>query len=320
MKKQRIAVVGAGYLGSIHAQKVNNIESAELVAIVDCDQQRAVSVASKYGCASFTEIAQIDANHVDAVVIATITPAHYKVAKYFLQRGVHCFIEKPITTTLDEATDLIELAKDNHCLIQVGHVERFNGAFKALDKIITCPRFVESYRIAPYQPRGTHVDVILDLMIHDIDLVAALFKSDVVDIQANGAYVFSDQIDIANARITFAGGEVANVTASRAGLKRERVMRVFQPESYTVVDLQEKIYRMYKKSPHYLTTGMTDIEMVKQEFKEEDAIQAELTAFIDSINTGKPCVVPGEDGRKALAIALQIQQKVQESYVNYSHG
>ena len=228
-------------------------------------------------------------------------------------------LEKPITTTLEQADELIEIAKKSGSLIQVGHVERFNSAVTALSGLVSEPRFIECDRIAPYQLRATDVSVILDLMIHDIDLVSALFASEVVDVQASGSAIFSPHIDIANARLTFANGGVANVTASRAGLKRERVMRIFQRESYTVLNLLNKSYTVHRKAGFNPQSGLPDVSSTTEVFDASDAILAEQNAFVRSILDGDSVVVTGEDGRRALSIALQIKQKVKESHA-YSNG
>ncbi len=319
MKIVRIALVGAGYLGTIHAQKFAHIRGAKLTAVVDSDVEKAKMLAEKHGGEVYQDCSEINLKDIDAAIVVTTTSHHYDVAKYFLSNGVHCFIEKPITTTLEQADELIEIARKSDCLIQVGHVERFNSAVTALSGLVSEPRFIECDRIAPYQLRATDVSVILDLMIHDIDLVSALFGSEVVDVQASGSAIFSPYIDVANARLTFANGGVANVTASRAGLKRERVMRIFQRDSYTVLNLLEKSYTVHRKAGVNSQTGLPEVSSTTEVFDACDAIMAEQDAFVRSIVDGDPVVVTGKDGRRALSIALQIKQKVKESYA-YSDG
>jgi predicted dehydrogenase len=309
MKKSRCAVIGVGYLGKFHAQKYAELAEVELVAVVDNNLAQAEEVAKSLNCQAFTDYREL-VGKVDAVSIVTPTKTHFTVAKFCLENGINTLIEKPITSDVAEAQELIDLAASKNLLIQVGHLERFNSAVVALNDILTTPKFIESHRIAPFTLRGADVNVVLDLMIHDIDLIQFLVKSKIKSIAANGATVLSSEIDIANARIEFENGAVANVTASRAGTKQERMMRIFQDDTYISVNLQDKTCSVYRKGQGEIFPGIPDIKMETLEFPLGDAIIAEIAAFIDSIINNKPTLVPGEAGKIALEIASQITDKV----------
>jgi predicted dehydrogenase len=304
-KTVRCAVIGVGHLGKFHTEKYAQLPNTKLVAVVDNELARAEQLAEQYDCQALTDYTQL-IDLVDAVSIVTPTQTHFQVAKFFLEHGIHCLIEKPITTTVEEAEELIEIAKQHHCLIQVGHLERFNSAIVALHDILTTPRFIESHRIAPFTPRGADVNVVLDLMIHDIDLIRFLVNSPVRSIAANGAPILTNEIDIANARIEFENGCVANVTASRAGMKQERTMRIFQSDAYISVDLQQKTCSIYRKGNKEMFPGIPEINKESSTFPQSDAILAEIAAFIHSIQTKQPSPVPGEAGKEALEIAARI--------------
>jgi len=238
------------------------------------------------------------------------TQAHYEVAKAFLEKGVHVLLEKPITTTLAEADELIRIAAATKAVFQVGHLERFNPAVLALDGVVSKPGFIESIRIAPFKPRGTDVNVVLDLMIHDIDIIQNIVGSKPEQINSIGTPVFSEEEDIANARIQFANGCIANVTASRISLKSERKMRIFQPDAYISVDFQNKTFAVFRKGDGEMFPGVPNITKEEHSFGQTDALKSEIEAFLDSIATGKPPVVSGEDGRQALETALKIIKKL----------
>jgi predicted dehydrogenase len=309
MKKLRTAVIGVGYLGQFHAEKYAQLPNAELVAVVDTDQQRANDLAARLGSRGATDYRQI-LDEVDAVSIVVPTQYHFEVARAFLERGVHVLLEKPITTTLAEADELIRIAHARHAVFQVGHLERFNPVVMALDGILTRPGFIESVRIAPFKPRGTDVNVVLDLMIHDIDIIQNIVGSPVKQINSIGAPVFTDEEDIANARIQFANGCVANVTASRISLKSERRMRIFQPDSYISVDFQNKKLAVFRKGDGEMFPGVPNVQMEEKSFEQGDALKSEIESFLDCVVSGKPPVVTGEDGRRALETALMINKKL----------
>ena len=308
-EKIRTAVVGVGYLGQFHAEKYAQLENAELVAVVDLDRERAAQVAEKVGARSCSDFREI-LGQVDAVSIVVPTQAHYEVAKAFLEKGVHVLLEKPITTTLAEADELIRIAAAMKAVFQVGHLERFNPAVLALDGVVSKPGFIESIRIAPFKPRGTDVNVVLDLMIHDIDIIQNIVGSKAEQINSIGTPVFSEEEDIANARIQFANGCIANVTASRISLKSERKMRIFQPDAYISVDFQNKTFAVFRKGDGAMFPGVPNITKEEHSFGQTDALKSEIEAFLDSIATGKPPVVSGEDGRQALETALKIIKKL----------
>ncbi|KAF0220709.1 MAG: oxidoreductase Gfo/Idh/MocA [Geobacteraceae bacterium] len=309
MKKIRTAVIGVGYLGQFHAEKYAVLPASELVAVVDVDRQRGEEVAAKVGALAFNDYREI-LDKVDAVSIVVPTQYHHEVAKAFLEQGVHVLLEKPITTTLAEADDLIGIAATKNVVLQVGHLERFNPVVVALDGVLNSPRFIESVRIAPFKPRGTDVNVVLDLMIHDIDIIQHIVGAKVKQINSIGAPVFTEEEDIANARIHFENGCVANVTASRISMKSERRMRIFQSDAYITVDFQNKKVAVFRKGEGEMMPGIPNIKIEEKTFEQGDALKSEIEAFLDSIVTGKPPEVSGEDGKKALETALMINKKL----------
>lgn len=312
MTKLRTAVIGVGYLGRFHAQKYRELPNSDLVAVVDAHGETAQKVASELGAAKFTDYRQV-LRAVDAVSIAVPTPLHYEVAAAFLSSGVHVLLEKPITTTTDEARGLIEIARRHRCILQVGHLERFNPAIVAASQILRTPRFIESHRLASFKQRGTDVSVVLDLMIHDIDLIQELVGRPIEHIDAVGSTVFSGDIDIANARIRFAGGCVANTTASRISLKQERKIRVFQDDAYLSIDLQQKILTVIRKKDAAPVESPAQVSIEDQSFDQGDALRSEIEAFLHSVQTAAAPVVSGEDGLRALETATRITELVRSN-------
>lgn len=309
MERIRAAVVGVGYLGRFHAEKYARLPEAELVAVVDIDREKGREVARKLGTRAFTDHREI-LGQVDAVSIAVPSHHHHAVARSFLERGIHVLVEKPIATTLDEADDLIRVAAERKLVLQAGHLERFNPVVVALGGITRDPRFVESVRIAPFTPRSTDVNVVLDLMIHDIDIIRSIVDSGVRQIHSIGAPVFTGEEDIANARIQFENGCVANVTASRISLKSERKMRIFQADAYLSADFQNRKLMVARKGEGEMMPGVPNVRVEERSFDPGDPLRDEIRAFLHSVATGSPARVPGEDGRKALEIALMISQKL----------
>ncbi len=310
MSAIRTAVVGVGYLGRFHAQKYAAHHDCELVAVVDADAHRAHSVANELGCQALTDPSDL-AGRVDAVSLASPTRLHFALAEPLLADGVHMLIEKPITTTLDEADALIAAAKANNVVLQVGHLERFNPAMVAAASQLHQPLFIESHRIAPFNPRGADVSVVLDLMIHDIDLILELVASPLERLDASGAAVISNDIDIANARLRFGDGCVANVTASRVSPKAERRMRIFQPNAYISLDLQAGSLDIQRRDPnHQGPPTMAQIRHETQAPGQTDALADEIAAFVAAVQGTQPPVVSGEDGRRALAAAIEIGQQL----------
>lgn len=249
---------------------------------------------------------------MDAVSIATTTPAHFAIAADFLRAGAHVLVEKPITETVEQARELIALAAANKRVLQVGHLERFNPAVMAAVPLLQGPRFIESQRLAPFKLRGTDVNVVLDLMIHDIDIIQTMVGSDIVAIDAVGSPVFSSEIDIANARLRFANGCVANTTASRVSLKTERKLRVFTAESYVSIDLQQRILTVVRKRLEPASDALP-VQIEEQSFEQGDALRAEIEDFLLCIANGKPPIVSGEDGLRALQIAVSITRQVEST-------
>ena len=311
MSKLKTAVIGVGYLGKFHADKYADLPNSELIAVVDADEGTAKAIGEKLGVEGLTDYSSL-LGKVDAVSIAAPTTLHYQIAKDFLENGSHVLIEKPITVTLDEADELIALAKKHNKLIQVGFLERFNAAILDLDTNHVEPTFIESHRLAPFNPRATDVNVILDLMIHDIDIILNIVRSGVKTIAASGTPVLTKSTDIANVRIEFENGAVANVTASRASMKTERKMRLFQPDSCVTIDFQNRVMNVYGKGEKEMFPGIPEIEVQESTYENNDALKAEIIAFLDSIENNKPAMVSGEDGRKALATAIEISNLLSE--------
>lgn len=309
MKKTKCAVIGVGYLGKFHAEKYAALANAELVAVCDKNQERCEEIAKKLNCAAVTDYQEL-IGKVDAVSIVVPTTHHYETTKFFLENNIHTLVEKPITTTVQEADVLIAIAKKNHLVLQVGHLERFNTVLLAAENVLDHPRYIESSRLAMFNPRGADVNVMLDLMIHDIDIIQYLINSPIREIRANGASVLTKDIDIASARIQFENACVANVIASRVSLKAERKMRIFQHDAYVFLDFQEKIVSTHRKGTGEMFPGIPEIVKEEQIVDKGDAIRDEIIAFIDSIQQGKPAAVSGEDGRRALATAIEITHLV----------
>lgn len=309
MPALRAAVIGAGYLGRFHAQKYAALGRVELVGVADPDERSRHRVAGELGCQAFSDHREL-LGRVDAVSVVTPTPSHHGVAGDFLRAGAHVLVEKPITVTVEEARDLISLAAAHRRILQVGHLERFNPVILALGGILDRPRFIESNRLAPFKARGTDVSVVLDLMIHDIDLIQNIVGSPVASIDAVGAPVFSGETDIANARLRFENGCVANVTASRISMKAERKLRVFQADAYLSIDLQQKVLTLVRKGQAAAADGTPRVEIEERNFDPGDALKAEIEAFLDCIETGRRPVVSGEDGLRALETAIRIGEFV----------
>ncbi len=328
MEILNIGVVGAGHLGSLHAKMLSEIETVKLTGIFDADQNKGAQIAAELktqAYKSFEELLDV----VDAVTIATPTSTHFEVAKKALEYGKHVFIEKPITQTTGEADELIRLAKQNRVLVQVGHIERFNAAILALEKYNIDPLFVESHRLAQFNPRGTDVTVVLDLMIHDIDIILSFVKSPVARIDANGVAVVSDSVDIANARMQFENGCVANFTASRISQKKMRKMRLFQKDAYLSIDFSEKHAEVFRlvgddepRTKGAMMLGQIDSAKHKRNIvyelpkvEEVNALKYELELFVKAIQTNTVPPVTGEDGRRALEVAHIIMDKISQQTI-----
>jgi predicted dehydrogenase len=307
----RTAVIGVGYLGRFHAQKYAQLENCELVAVVDANPATAQKVADELKVEGSSDYAAV-LERVDAVSIAVPTPLHHAIGCEALRRGVHVLMEKPIATTVAEARELVDLASRHRCVLQVGHLERFNPAIVAAVDRLGKPRFVESHRLAPFKQRGTDVSVVLDLMIHDIDLIQELVGEPIESIDAVGAQIFSGEIDIVNARLHFRGGCVANTTASRISLKQERKIRIFQDDAYLSIDMQQKILTVIRKKEEAPVESPAQVAIEEQSYDQGDALLAEIQAFVAAIRNGTPPVVSGEDGLRALETAIKITELVNQ--------
>jgi len=328
MNKIKIGVIGVGHLGRLHAGLYGDIEGIELIGIFDIDSEKSYKVGQELNIKVFKDRNEL-LREVNAVSIVTPTSSHYENALNALHNDCHIFIEKPIMASEEEALEIINLAKEKNKVLQIGHIERFNPAMLALADVEIHPLFIESHRLASFSPRGTDVAVILDLMIHDLDLILTLVKSKPVQIDASGVGVISETIDIANARIRFANGCIANVTASRISTKKMRKMRIFQPNSYISVDFIEGISEIYflcqdgykKFNDGTLSIslgniaskeGEKEIKYTKLQRTGINPLKYELTNFVDSITAGLPPTVSGEDGLAALKLANQVLKKIEE--------
>jgi DUF1009 family protein/predicted dehydrogenase len=307
----RVGVVGVGYLGRFHAQKYARLPEANIVGVVDIDEAQVRSVASSVKTNAMRDYRQLF-GLVDAVSIVTPTHSHYRIASEFLERGIHVLLEKPMTQTLEEADQLVELARSKGCVLQIGHLERFNSAFNAIYPRLKNPAFMEAHRLALFNERGLEVDVILDLMIHDIDILLHIVKAPLARIRAAGISVLTPLPDIANVRLEFADGSIANLTASRISLKNLRKLRVFQENCYMVADYANKqAYAVYleKESDE---SGFPQISIEELEVEGTDALEEEIFSFLKAIQCGEEPVVNGRAGRDALAVALNISNEIND--------
>ncbi len=306
--KIKVGVIGVGYLGRFHAQKYAAMEDVHLVGVADASQGRAQLVADECATHPFTDYREL-ITQVDAVSIAVPTSLHHEVAKYCLLQGVDVMVEKPITTTLSEADDLIELARKQQRVLQVGHLERFNPAVLAMQPLLTHPLFIEAHRIAVFKDRGTDVDVVLDLMIHDIDIILSIVNSPIVSILTAGTPVITKLTDIANARIIFQNGCTANITVSRISMENMRRMRIFQPGQYISIDFGKKEIMTVRLKPGE-QGGHPVPDISKSGFLEQDALELELRDFIKHVRNRTRPPVAGEEGRRALDVALQVVDQI----------
>lgn len=316
METVNIGIIGVGHLGRFHALNYIEIPEANLVGVFDVNIERAKQIARECRCRFFNNLNDL-LKSVDAVSISVPTDQHFPVAKQALEQNIHCLIEKPITSTLDQADALIQLAEDHGLILQAGHIERYNPAMLAIQNITLQPQFIESHRLAPFNPRGTEVAVILDLMIHDIDIILHTVKQPVAKINASGVAVVSDSVDIANARIYFKNGCVANLTASRISQKKMRKMRLFQKNAYISIDFLEKISEIYslEKQPQKKQHILGEIGIggnkryviyKKPKTKKINSLKVELESFVHTLLGKDTEAVSGKEGRMALEIANQI--------------
>ncbi len=305
MKKLQCAVIGCGYLGKFHAEKYASLPDCQLTAVVDSNPDTAREIADRYGAEALTDYRPL-LGKIDAVSVVVPTSLHHAVSRDFLGSGSHVLVEKPITVSIEEADDLIAIARQQGVILQVGHLERFNPAILGLDETESKPLFIESHRLSPFNPRANDVSVVLDLMIHDIDIILVLVDSEVERMDASGTAVLTQDTDIANARLVFENGCVANVTASRISMKMERKMRMFRPCSYISVDFQNRVLMKYRTGEKEMFPGIPEIVTEESVFENGDALLEEIKHFVQCIQTGENPLVPGEAGRRALATAIQI--------------
>ena len=307
-RRLRAAVVGVGYLGRFHAEKYAAHAAADLVAVVDVDPARAHAVAGALGVEALTDHRAL-VGRIDCASVAVPTHLHHAVAGDLLDAGVDVLVEKPLTTTVAEGKALLELAVRHGRVLQVGHLERFNPAIRALDGVVREPRFIECHRLAPFSERGTDVDVVLDLMIHDLDVILSMMPSAQRSVEAVGVPVLTASVDIANARLRFANGGIANVTASRVSLKRERKLRIFQPDAYLSVDYGERRVLICRREPG--PDGQPALSLEEREVPEADALGSEIDAFLRAVRERETPPVTGWDGLRALEVAHVIRESLE---------
>lgn len=326
MREIKIGVIGTGHLGKLHTKLLKQVHNCQLIGVYDLNSDAADSVAKEFKTTPFLSLDDL-LEQIDALSIVSTTSSHYELAKKALEIGKDVFVEKPITAEIWEAEELVKLADSKNLKLQVGHIERFNPALVSLEKYNLNPMFIQTDRLAQFNPRGTDVAVVLDLMIHDIDIILSLVKSEVKQISASGVKVVSDNLDIANARLEFENGAVANVTASRISQKKMRKMRMFQKDAYIGVDFNtgiSEIYRLVspddKSLEHFITFGEMGVGEKRKaviyeqpEQKEINSLKYELQLFVDSIIKDEKPIVSGIDGLRALKVADMIMKKIEES-------
>ncbi|MFP6681226.1 MAG: Gfo/Idh/MocA family oxidoreductase [Gammaproteobacteria bacterium] len=311
MKRLRAGVIGVGYLGNFHVQKYLALPNVELVALVETDTNRRLDVGQKYNIPAYADYREI-MDAVDLVSIVVPPDRHFELARDFLTAGVHVLVEKPVTETVVQAEELIALASKKKCLFQVGHLERFNPAVIALREKVTNPRFIGAQRFAPYKARGTEVDVVLDLMIHDIDIVLSLVDSELLTISSSGQSVVTGDIDMANARLEFADGCVAELAASRASQDQVRVMTIRQADSYISVDYMNHMLLIGEIDDEGHADEHKEVSFETQKLSGTDILMDEIRSFVGAVNEGLRPEVTGEDGKRALEVAVEISRRINE--------
>ena len=315
MKPLNCAVIGVGYLGRFHAQKYQKISGARLVGVCDVNAATSKSVGDELNVPAYTNHRELF-GLVDAVSIVVCTKEHYLIAREFMEHGINVLIEKPITETVEQARDLISISEKMGVKCQIGHLERFNAARLAIGPYLNKPLFIDAHRLAPFTPRGADVNVILDLMIHDIDLIQTMVRSPIKHIEAHGGVVLSRDIDIANARLTFENNCVANVSASRVSFKKERKTRIFQANSYIVVDDQAQSFSVFTKGSGEMFPGISNVEQNHSTFETRDALLEEITAFVSCVSHNTTPLVTAADGCAALVTAEKITALIHQNLNN----
>lgn len=309
MDKVRVGVIGVGYLGKFHTEKYSRMDNVQLVGVVDSDRVLAEEVAARFDTRAFADYRDLF-GHVDAVSIVVPTEDHFSVATECLNHDLDVLIEKPMTATLEQADDLIKIAESRKRVMQIGHLERFNPAVIALKDIVHNPLFIEAHRLSIFKDRSTDVSVVLDLMIHDIDIIMNLVKSEIKSIHAAGAPVICEHADIANVRLEFESGCVANVTASRISTKNQRKIRLFQKDAYVSVDFTTRDITIIRRDESCAGDLIPGMDIRQHSFSEADALEDELASYIQAVNTRQAPVVSGNAGRQALGVALSITDQI----------
>jgi predicted dehydrogenase len=303
MEKIKVGIIGVGYLGMQHARIASYLEEADLRAVADIDFKKAFEIGNRHGVRYYQDFEEM-LDDIDAGIVAANTSAHYAIALRLLERGKHVLVEKPITETVAQGEELIAAAKKNGLILQVGHLERFNPAVEAVETIISDPKFIEVQRLGSFSARSLDVDVVLDLMVHDLDIIMALIKDEVSVIRSTGIHVVSDKVDIANARLEFKGGCVATLTASRVHQGKVRKLRIFEPTSYYAVDYIDQEVKIFP-----LSGRQTDIKSLK--IKKEEPLKKEIQNFLTCIAEGRPGKVSGEEGLRALRLAHDVLREIE---------
>ncbi len=307
--KIKIAVIGVGSLGQAHARVCASLEQADLVAVCDTNEAQGRAIAERQGTRHIHDYRGL-IGEVEAVSVAVPTINHHEVTCAFLDAGVHVLVEKPIARTLDEADEMIRIAESKNLVLQVGHIERYNPAFVALQRHIERPRFFEAHRMGIFTPRSLDIDVVMDLMVHELDIIASLVKSEVVKLDAVGIPILTPKIDLANARLEFANGCVANITASRVAGERLRKLRVFQPNEYYSLDYSEQRVTMLKLIPPQTAGTLPEIAAEGLPIEKREPLLAEIESFITAVHSRTDPVVSGAEGRRALALAIEVLEKI----------
>lgn len=310
-EKMKTAVIGVGHLGREHARIYAGLEETELVAVCDISEANGTAVAERYGVPFIRDFRELP-GEVEAVSVATPTVIHHEVTCAFLEAGTSVLVEKPISRTTAEADEMIELAKSRGVTLQVGHIERFNPAFRALRPNISRPRFFEAHRMGIFTPRSLDIDVVMDLMVHELDIIATLVQSEVVRIDAVGIPILTPKIDLANARLEFADGCIANITASRVSGERLRKLRIFQPHQYYSLDYAEQQVVMCRLVPPEQPAALPGIVAGNLEVTRQEPLLAEIESFVAAVRDRKPPEVTGEEGRRALALAIEVLDRIRE--------
>jgi predicted dehydrogenase len=307
---KNIGIIGVGSLGQWHVKNYLELkDKVNVIGVVDNNEKRLEKICSQYSVKGFTDYKQL-IDKVDAVSIVTPTQYHYNIGKEFISKGIHCLVEKPITMNLAEAEELIRLAEQNKVVLQVGHIERFNPAVIEAQKYIKTPKFIEAYRVSPYDPRVSGIGVVLDMMVHDLDIILFLLNSPVRDLQAYGAKVFSEHEDLVKVRIWFENGCIADITASRISPTKYRLTRIFQDDAYISLNYMGQGLRIYRKKNREIKS-MAEVDVIRPKIAKVNQLKIELSHFIDCVIEGKQPMVTGQHGRDAVELALEILNKLQ---------